>query len=902
MSIQWTTNKIRRAWLDFWKSKEHFEVPSKSLIPVNDPSLIWINSGVATLKKYFSGQELPPAPRLTNSQKSIRTNDIENVGLTSRHHTFFEMLGNFSIGNYFKTEAITWGFELLTTVFKFPLEKLYFTVFEDDIDAYSTWIKCGVDPKHIAKCNRDRNFWDVGSGPCGPCTEIYYDRGAKYDPKGIGEELFFKDIENDRYVEIWNIVFSQFNNDGKNNYTELAHKNIDTGCGLERLACVLQDTYTNFEIDIYANVIKAIGTLTNKLYKPDNYFNPSKEQTMINYAFRIIADHLKACTFAVADGAIPGNKDRGYIIRKLIRRAIVYAKKLEIEGSIIKTVVNATVEAMKDYYPYLENEKAKVIETLEKEEEQFNLTLKKGFELYEHAIKNDVIPGDVAFKLLDTYGFPIELTQELAAEKGVKVDMEGFKHCQEEHSKISKTNAPAKAMAVQNAGLMDFTLPSRFDYDADSLKAKVIGIFDKDFNQIDSLQADKGNWLVLDQTCIYANCGGEVADKGTIITKDGTLQVVDAIKGPNGQHFHLVFAPKGLTLSKGDEVEVNVDVKAKAIISAHHSTEHLIQAALKATVDENIKQMGAYKDHDKLTFDFQYHEKLSAQKLQEVEDLLNKWIKQGAEVTTHLKTLEEAQAMGALAYFTEVYSKIKGKLRVVKMGDISTEICAGRHVKNLKDIEQFHILKLDSKGSGAWRIVAISTNLNTAKQIKLMNEDITAKINLIKKHIEESKFDDQKFINKLNIKLSDDWEQTKKNLVLVEQLNAEFVKLHAAFKKNASAKFINDVVNSVSTDKGKYNYVALKDVDSSLMSPLATTLINKYVECGFILVNETSKISYLVAKNAKNNIAKAGEVISLINKATNGRGGGKDNFAQGSCELDAKNIDAIKSIILEINK
>jgi len=897
MSIKWTTNKIRRAWLDFWKSKEHFEVPSKSLIPVNDPSLIWINSGVATLKKYFSGQELPPAPRLTNSQKAIRTNDIENVGLTSRHHTFFEMLGNFSIGNYFKKEAITWGFELLTTVFKFPLEKLYFTVFEDDQDAYDTWIQCGVSPAHIAKCNRDRNFWDVGSGPCGPCTEIYYDRGVKYDPKNIGEELFFKDIENDRYVEIWNIVFSQFNNDGKNNYTELAHKNIDTGCGLERLACVLQDTYTNFEIDIYINIIKAISGLTNQVYKPDNYFNPSKEQTMINYAYRIIADHLKACTFAVADGAIPGNKDRGYIIRKLIRRAIVYSKKLGIEKSIIKTVVDAIVESMKDYYPYLVDEKAKVISTLEKEEEQFNLTLKKGFELFEHAIKNNVIPGVVAFKLLDTYGFPIELTQELATEKGVKVDMEEFKQCQEQHSKISKTNAPAKAMAVQNAGLMDFKLPSKFDYDANSLKAKVIGIFDKDFNQIDALEPNKENWLVLDQTCIYANCGGEVADKGIIVANGITLQVIDAIKGPNGQHFHLVKAPDDLLLTKGADVEVMVDIKAKATISAHHSTEHLIQAALKATVDENIKQMGAYKDHEKLTFDFQYHEKLTPEKLQQVEDLLNEWIKEGAEVNTYLKTLEEAQAMGALAYFTEVYSKIKGKLRVVKMGDISTEICAGRHVKNLKDIEQFHILKLDSKGSGAWRIIAISTNENTEKQIKLMNDEITSKINLIKKHIEESKFDDMKFINKLNIKLVDDWNGTKKNLALVEQLNAEFVKLHAAFKKNASAKFIQDIINNAPTVKGKYNYIELKNADGSIMSPLATTLINKYVDCGFVLTNETNKISYLVAKNAKNNIRKADEVIAIINRTTSGRGGGKENFAQGSCILNQENKAAIKDIV-----
>ncbi|XQP55643.1 MAG: alanine--tRNA ligase [Mycoplasmoidaceae bacterium] len=898
MATSWTTNKIRKAWLDFWKSKGHFEVPSKSLIPVNDPSLIWINSGVATLKKYFSGIENPPSRRLVNSQKAIRTNDIENVGLTSRHHTFFEMLGNFSIGDYFKTEAITWGYELLTKVFGLEVSRLYITVYQDDTDAYDMWVKCGIDPTHIVKCNKDRNFWDVGQGPCGPCSEIYYDRGEKFDPKHLGEKLFKEDIENDRYVEIWNIVFSQYNNDGKNNYTELAHKNIDTGSGLERLACVLQDTYTNFEIDIYQDIIKAIATLTDKVYNPDNYLHPSKEQTQINYAFRIIADHIKACTFAIADGAIPSNKDRGYIIRKLARRAIIYAHKLNISGSIVKTVVEAIVKSMNDYYPYLTNEKAKVVTTLEKEESQFKQTLKKGMELFEHSIKNNAIAGDVAFKLLDTYGFPIELTQELAAENNVKVDMNGFKKCQEQHSQVSKTVAPTKAMAIQNATLMDYHEESLFFYDKNETEAKVIGIFDQDFNKIDRVIDDKHNWVVLDKTVLYATCGGEVSDWGWIELNNNKLKVYDVIKGPNGQHFHSIVGVKGLDIALGTKVKVSVDLQAKAIIAATHTTEHLVQAALKQTVDVNIKQMGALKTHHKLTFDFQWPKKLTDQQLEQVESLINKWIKQALPVTTHLKTLQEAQDMGALAYFEEVYAKVKGKLRVVQVGDISIEICAGRHVSNTSQIEQFHILKLTSKGSGAWRLEGIVTNANTNHTINELNSNLQAKLDLINKEINESGFDNKQFINKVKaVKLQDNWQAVKDNTILIDELNDQFYKELVAFKKNASLKMVDQLVNEVKvSDNKQYHLVQLNNIPSNVLAPFAQAIVNKYPNNGFVIVNQTDKLSYIVCKHPKASVKSASEVIKEINNLTSGRGGGKDNYCQGSC-LTADNLPKIVELV-----
>lgn len=901
MATKWTTNNIRKAWLDFWKSKGHFEVPSKSLIPVNDPSLIWINSGVATLKKYFSGLENPPAKRLVNSQKAIRTNDIENVGLTSRHHTFFEMLGNFSIGDYFKKEAITWGFELLTRVFNFSLERLYFTVYEDDKDAYDTWVSCGVNPSHIIKCNKERNFWDVGQGPCGPCTEIYYDRGQKYDPKHIGEDLFKKDIENDRYVEIWNIVFSQFNNDGKNNYSELAHKNIDTGCGLERLACVLQDTYTNFEIDIYQDIIKQIATLTNLTYNPDNYLNPNKQQTQINYAYRIIADHLKACTFAIADGAIPSNTGRGYIIRKLVRRAIVYAHKLGITKSIVEPVVSAIVLVMADYYPYLEQEKAKVIKTLEKEEAQFNQTLRKGMELFEHAIKSNTIAGDVAFKLLDTYGFPIELTQELAADKNVKVDMEGFKACQEKHSKISKTNAPAKAMAVQNATLMDYKEESKFFYDQNECKAKVIGIFDQDFNKIDKVIPDKHNWLVLDQTVIYANCGGEVSDWGWIEVNGTKLKVYDAIKGPNGQHFHSVVGIKGLDITIYTNVIVSLDLKAKGIIAATHTTEHLLQAALQQSISKEIKQMGALKTHHKLTFDFQYHQKLTDKQLNDVEALVNKWIKQALPVTTYHKTLPEAQAMGALAYFEEVYAKVKGKLRVVKVGDVSIEICAGRHVSNTSEIEQFHITSLSSKGSGAWRIEGIVSNANTANTINELNSELKVRLDNINKEIVDSGFNDQAVIAEVKkIKLSDDWNQTKANKLALDLAQKNFDKALNDFKVANVKKEVNDFVNNLKVnDALAYNIIKLNNASANFIFNLPHTLLDKYQNNGFVIINLTQKLSYIVCKHPNAKVAKCNTIINELNKLVGGRGGGKDNYCQGSTP-DTNCINKIEEFVKNI--
>ncbi|MGL4951202.1 MAG: alanine--tRNA ligase, partial [Mycoplasma sp.] len=484
-----TANQIRQTWLDFFKSHDHLEIESASLIPINDNSLLWINSGVATLKDYFSGKKNPPHANLTNSQKCIRTNDIINVGKTSRHHTFFEMLGNFSIGGYFKEEAIEMAYELLTKHFEIDISKLYFTVFEDDEVAYKKWLSYkDINPSHVIKCGRDRNFWDVGSGPCGPCTEIYYDRGLKYDPDKIGEKLFFEDIENDRYIEIWNIVFSEFNNDGSNNYTPLLRKNIDTGAGLERIVSISQDAPTNFDTDLFLPIIKEIESFSKHSYDANAYFANNIEQQKINTAYKLIADHMRACVFAIADGAIPSNKERGYILRRLIRAlttTLIY--KLEIENNILDKLITKTIEVMGEYYSYLKEHFKKITDVMNKEYEMFKKTLSQGFKLFNEAIKNKKIDGNSIFKLVETYGFPIELIMMIAEEDNIALDISKFEELFKEHQLVSNARRNEIAMSAQNGELLNLDTPFKFLYDINNVEAKIVKLYDDAFNSVETL-------------------------------------------------------------------------------------------------------------------------------------------------------------------------------------------------------------------------------------------------------------------------------------------------------------------------------------------------------------------------------------------------------------------------------
>lgn len=892
-------NEIRKTWLSFFESKGHVILESKSLIPIDDNSLLWINSGVATLKKYFSGEQTPICNRLANSQRAIRTNDIENVGNTSRHHTFFEMLGNFSIGDYFKKEAIDFAFEILTKKFGFESERLYITVFEDDETTYNQWINKGISSLHIVRANKERNFWEIGQGPCGPCTEIYYDRGSKYDPNNIGEKLFFNDIENDRYVEIWNIVFSQYNNDGNGNYTELTRKNIDTGAGLERLAAVIQDVPTNFDTDVFQPIINSIESLSKFKYDINSYFDANnKQQKDINRDFKIIADHLKACTFAIADGVHPSNKERGSIIRRLIRRAMVCARRLKIETKFTALISKAVIKTMTNYYPYLVTKQDEITNTLTKEEELFAKTLENGYKLFEQALiqnKNE-LPTDTIFRLVDTYGFPFEIIQELAKENNLAIDIDAYKQRFNKHQDVSRANIETKGMLQQHNDLINFTQSSTFDYEKSSINgAKIIGLFDLDFKKVDKIS---NGYFITDTTCFYATSGGQVCDNGYAIINGKQYAISNVSKTPNNQHLHLVDA-KHETLTINQSIDLFINQINRKKTSANHTVEHLLQYILIKYISQDIQQEGAFKSSEKVTFDFHYNKKITDEQLKLIQLEVNKLIQQSLHVKIDYMSLAKAKEYGALAWFEDVYSKIKGDLRVITIGNLSKEICGGTHVSNTKEIEEFMIVKLISKGDNAYRIEAITTNSTINeylhKEISLIKSEVDKMINDLK----ELKINDESFADKVNnLKYDinqDNFNQLKTALI---NLQKEFHLLTFTKQKLNIEQTTKDLIEqqwNFSTSKA-ISYCIASDLQPKAIINALSTLakINKNVT--YVLFNLINpKVQYYVYSFAIN----AQEFITKINELLNGTGGGKMNFAQGGSANDKnlqKTIDYLKQL------
>lgn len=687
-----TANEIRTIWLNFWKERGHYVEPSASLIPHNDPTLLWINAGVAALKKYFDGSEIPANKRITNVQKSLRTNDIENVGMTARHHTFFEMLGNFSIGDYFRNEVIPWAFDLLTNEKYFGIDpmKLYITYHPDDEATKNLWIRCGMQEDHMIPL--EDNFWCIGEGPCGPDTEIFFDRGEKYDPDHLGIRLLKEDIENDRYIEIWNIVFSQYNAQegvARKDYKELPHKNIDTGGGLERFACIMQGAETNFETDLFLPIIKE----TEKLTKV-----PYEENKM---AYRVIADHIRTCTFALSDGASFSNEGRGYVLRRILRRAMRYGRKLGIYEPFLYRLVDVVTDIMKDFYPYLLEHKERVKKTIYSEEVRFLKTLASGEQLLRKMMEdNTTLTGEEAFKLYDTYGFPIELTVEIASENGVKVDMDGF------HEEMKKQKERARAargdlqsMNRQSADLMSFTLPSEFDYESTNMEARIIGLF-KDGKRVDVIE-EEGD-VIFDHTCFYSESGGQAPDKGTIMNGETEAEVLDVQKAPNHQFLHHVHLLYG-TLHEGDILSLAIDTKKRYLTRKNHSSAHLLQSALRKVLGDHVHQEGSYVDDEIMRFDFSHSSKITDTELKEIEALVNGWINDAIEQKTLLLPIEEAKKTGATALFDEKYGDV---VRVVTFGDISKEFCGGTHVHNTAEIGCFAIEFEESIASGVRRIQA----------------------------------------------------------------------------------------------------------------------------------------------------------------------------------------------------
>lgn len=862
-----TANEIRTIWLNFWKERGHYVEPSASLIPHNDPTLLWINAGVAALKKYFDGSEIPANKRITNVQKSLRTNDIENVGMTARHHTFFEMLGNFSIGDYFRNEVIPWAFDLLTNEKYFGIDpmKLYITYHPDDEATKNLWIRCGMQEDHMIPL--EDNFWCIGEGPCGPDTEIFFDRGEKYDPDHLGIRLLKEDIENDRYIEIWNIVFSQYNAQegvARKDYKELPHKNIDTGGGLERFACIMQGAETNFETDLFLPIIKE----TEKLTKV-----PYEENKM---AYRVIADHIRTCTFALSDGASFSNEGRGYVLRRILRRAMRYGRKLGIYEPFLYRLVDVVTDIMKDFYPYLLEHKERVKKTIYSEEVRFLKTLASGEQLLRKMMEdNTTLTGEEAFKLYDTYGFPIELTVEIASENGVKVDMDGF------HEEMKKQKERARAargdlqsMNRQSADLMSFTLPSEFDYESTNMEARIIGLF-KDGKRVDMIE-EEGD-VIFDHTCFYSESGGQAPDKGTIMNGETEAEVLDVQKAPNHQFLHHVHLLYG-TLHEGDILSLAIDTKKRYLTRKNHSSAHLLQSALRKVLGDHVHQEGSYVDDEIMRFDFSHSSKITDTELKEIEALVNGWINDAIEQKTLLLPIEEAKKTGATALFDEKYGDV---VRVVTFGDVSKEFCGGTHVHNTAEIGCFAIEFEESIASGVRRIQA-RTGLKAYELLK-KREALLADIQAMMKAGSYLEIQDR-----LKTLLHEKEVLTLENCRLKEK--------EASFEaKQLENRFV--MYNGVHLLAAYLN-----DTDRDGLMKRMDQLKTVYDDDVIVLIGGKDGnlpiVSHVSALAQKEGI-RAGDLVKAVSGILGGSGGGRPEMASGGGK-DASKIDEALAKVKEL--
>ncbi len=871
-----TGNQIRQMFLDFFKSKGFMIEPSASLIPHNDPTLLWINAGVSTLKKYFDGTEKPANPRIANAQKCIRTNDIENVGKTARHHTFFEMLGNFSIGDYFKEQAIPWAWEFLTSPewIGMDKERLYVTVYPDDEEAYNLWVKTGMIESHICK-NAD-NFWEIGRGPGGPDSEIFFDRGEKYDPEGIGEKLFFEDIENDRYVELWNIVFSQYDcrpgEVDRSEYKELPHKNIDTGMGLERLVCFLQDGETNFDTDLFLPIIHA----TEK-YAKHSYAEPEYKM-----AYRVIADHIRTVTFALADGAMFSNEGRGYVLRRVLRRAVRYGIKLGIEESFMYNLVQICADNMKDYYGYILEKVDLVSKLVRNEEESFHKTLNNGEALLNDALAQHAdtkkLPGEVVFKLYDTYGYPRELTEEIALDNGYTVDSEGFEsemQAQKERARAARGNE--QSMHGQSADLMDFTEDSKFiGYTDTHSTGKVIGLF-KDGVKVDSL-SDEGD-VILSETCFYAESGGQCADHGEVWNDTFKADVVDVQKAPHKQPLHHISNIEG-TLHVGDVLEGKYDYAARQRTRANHSSLHLLQAALKEVLGDHIAQAGSYNCPEYGRFDVTHFEKPTDEQLKEVERIVNEKINESIPVTTQVMAIEDAKKTGATALFDEKYGD---EVRVVSMGDFSKEFCGGTHVNNTNDLGSFRIVSEESVGSGVRRITC-ETKMESYTSFKKEEEYL---------------------INTAKLLKMKNYEGLQERIQKLLDENASLKKAVSEAESKAMASEADSILSKAEDIDGIQTLILkLEGKDTKGLKEYAETLRNKLNQ-GFVFIsNVVDGKTTFVCASSKEAIAKgfkAGDIVKQAAMICGGNGGGRPDMAQAGAK-DASKIDEAIEKVKELLK
>lgn len=854
--------KIRQSWLDFFNSKDHLIVETKNLIPVKDNSLLWINSGVATLKDYFSGKKKPIKPRLANSQKAIRTNDIENVGITTRHHTFFEMLGNFSIGDYFKKEAIAYACEYLKDVLKLDFTKLYVTYFYQDKDTYDLWVENGIDPSHMVKGDRNTNFWEVGSGPCGPNTEIFYDRGTKYDQRGI--ELLEQDIDNDRFIEIWNIVFSTYNSDGEGKYTELKQKNIDTGAGLERIAAIMQDVPTNYDTDLFLPIIHEIEKMTPYNYKIDNYFVKDQEQAKINTAFKIIADHMRTAVNAIGDGAKVSNVGRGYIIRRLIRRSYYQSFILKIKE---KTFLHKLVAIIKKILPFEYNQKL-VADVIEKEEKLFAKTIEKGRKLLESLIaKNEKIDANLVFKLYETYGFPFELTIEILKENNIIVSLKELEKAQQRHANKSRTKQISGMKKVINSLASINSLISKFvGYDVTENKTKIV------FLANDEKEVDKAfgkSYVILKETPFYATSGGQNHDHGYMMQKQQIIKVLDVFKDKNNNHIHLVEG----NIEKTLPVECFVDQDIRLSMARNHSSTHIMFSIMRRIISQEIKQLGSDITQDRFTFDFPSDNKLTEQQIMEIENQFDNFINLKAPRSYNILSLEKAKQAGAYMTLEEIEYMDPRAVRMVEFKNITKDLCGGTHVENTSIIEAFKITSVEKKAAGIYRIRAVTSKhlvneflKTTFNKIQQENEQIMLKINNIKPNYKFKKFV-EKDLNKL-INLYKEY-----NKFLIQELKS-------ISKEQIKSQDVDFTFEEISI-KNK-NVIISFDVPNTILKIQAASYREKNHNNVVVF---GAKIDNDILLSVASHKVDSNKLIQSIFKQTNGKGGGNNIFAIGKSEF-----------------
>lgn len=865
--------QVRRMYLKFFEEHGHQVMPSASLVPVNDPTLLWINSGVATMKKYFDGKVVPDNPRMTSSQKSIRTNDIENVGKTARHHTMFEMLGNFSVGDYFKNEVIPWAWELLTSDewFGFDPERLYITYYPKDHDAYNRWREVGVAEDHLIA--DEDNFWDIGQGPSGPDTEIFYDRGQEFNNLADDDPENYPGGENERYLEIWNIVFSQFNHTPEDTYEPLPHKNIDTGMGLERVVSIFENAPTNFETDLFMPLIKQAEEFSGT-----KKYGQNKEDDI---QFKIIADHIRTITFAIGDGALPSNVGRGYVIRRLLRRAVVAGKKLGIDEPFLAKMVPTVGKIMEDYYPDVLKNADYIASVIESEEDRFSATLNGGLNLLNNVIaeakesKTNEIDGRTAFKLYDTYGFPIELTKEYAEDEGLTVDEKGFQAAMtEQQNRARNARDMDNGMGVQTDLWTSFKEDSKYvgytDLAVDN--AKVIGLA-HDGQQADEAQpGDKNIELIFDVTPFYAEMGGQVADTGDIIDNYGKKvgRVVDVQHAPNQQNLHRVelTAP----IKKGARYKLVVDRIRHLKIEKNHTATHLLDQALRNVLGGHTQQAGSLVEEHYLRFDFNHFGQVTAEDLKKVENMVNEQIWKEIPVKTVETDIDSAKEMGAIALFSDKYGD---KVRVVKIGDFNTEFCGGDHVKNTNELGLFKIVSEGGVGAGVRRIEAVTSS--DAFKFLQDRDDLLTK-------------------SAASLKVAQIKEVPHQVETLQNELK-EVQKQNESLQAKIAAQQANNVFENVqATKNGSLIAAEVQVAGMGQLRQLADTWRSKALSDVLVLATASDgKANLLVAVSddkTKEGL-KAGDLIKAIAPAINGGGGGRPNLAQAG----GKNPAGIKEAL-----